>query len=155
VQQFLLNPKNVVRAVLSADLILAEKQLRKAAALLRSIREYPLDSDVFGKLFEVDLLDAPLGSEAALARLKAAGEVPKQLLEPLITILKEGEALLRGMAEPNWAFTGHLLNVTHDFLSLVRQVEGFREYETERRKIIDNWSKVVRGYVEMAKAIYR
>jgi hypothetical protein len=154
VDQFLLNPKNVVRALLSADLAVAVKQMKKAAALLRSIQGYPLDSDVALKLLEVDALDAPLGSEAALARLKIAGEVPEQLLEPFIKALREGERLLRETAEPKVAFVGEWVSVTDKLVGLLRQVEGWNAYENERRKIIDNWINLPRGYLEMAEAIY-
>jgi hypothetical protein len=154
VDQFLLNPKNVARALLSADLAVAVKQMRKAAALLRSIQGYPLDSDVAWKLFEVDLLDAPLGSEAALARLKIAGEVPEQLLEPFINALKEGERLVRETAEPKVAFVGEWVSVTGKWVGLLRKVEGWNAYENERRKIIYRWINLLRGYLEMAENIY-
>jgi hypothetical protein len=154
VDQFLYNPKNVARVLLSADLAVAVEQMRKAAALLRSIQGYPLDSDVAWKLLEVDLLDAPLGSEAALARLKIAGEVPEQLLEPFINTLKEFERLVRETAEPNVAFVGEWVSVTGKLVGLLRKVEGWNAYENERRKIIDNWINLLRGYLEMAEAIY-
>jgi len=152
--QFLLNPKNVMRALLSADLAVAVKQMKKAAALLRSIQGYPLDSDVALRLFEVDALDAPLGSEAALARLKIAGEVPEQLLEPFIDALKEGERLLRETAEPMVAFVGEWVSVTDKLVGLLRQVEGWNAYENERRKIIDNLINLLRWYLETAENIY-
>jgi hypothetical protein len=154
VDQFLYNPKNVMRALLSADLAVAVKQMKKAAALLRSIQGYPLDSDLALKLLEVDALDAPLGSEAALARLKIAGEVPEQLLEPFIAALKEGERLLRETAEPKVAFVGEWVSVTDKLVGLLRQVEGWNAYENERRKIIDNWINLLRWYLETAENIY-
>jgi Tol biopolymer transport system component len=154
VDQFLLNPKNAVRALLSADLAVAEKQMRKAAALLRSIQGYPLDSDVALRLFEVDALDAPLGSEAVLARLRIAGSVPDQLVEPVKAALGEFLSLLREASDPKVSFGGEYATVALKFFRLVRQVEGWDAYEHERQRIVNSWSELVRGYVEMTKAIY-
>jgi WD40 repeat protein len=151
--QAIANPKNVARMLLSGDLVSAERRLMDGAQLLRSVRGYPLDSDVALKLFEIDVVDAPLGSEAALTRLAIAGSIPQQLWEPIKVTLEQAEHLLRKVAEPNVALAGELVSVAGKLVSLVRQVEGWNAYENERRKILDNWKELLHGYSEMADAI--
>jgi len=83
----------------------AERRLRDGARWLRLVRGYPLDSEVALRLFEIDALDAPLGSEAALARLAVVGSVPEQLWEPVKATLEQKE-LLRRYSEMAGAISG-------------------------------------------------
>ncbi len=154
IDQALMNPKNVARLFVSWDLAVAAGQLYQVAQLLRSLRGYPLDSEVALKLFEVDALDAPLGAEAALQRLKIAGSLEKHLLDLGKDVLTQLERLLRDIVQPNVAFVGEFAATTAKFFSVLSQVEGWNDYQAVRERIIVNWMELVSNYLEMARAIH-
>jgi hypothetical protein len=154
------NPKYLARMAVNGDLKYAENQLREGAGLLRSVKEYPLDSEVALKLFDIETHDFQLASWVQEGKLNIEGSWLKQLWEGLWGLIKKAAGTWIGFLAKKADPTGivsiiDLVKIANDLTTPLRdQVPGWAEYEDKRREILDNWIRAQNQLLKMAEDIF-